>query len=317
MSLIICKECGAKVSDQAQTCPQCGCPVTESVNNSNKNDQLIYGIVNNPNNKTRYSMAQELSQITGLTMNEAQEVIRVYIVRGENLLNSPMENILKKKPKKKESVLSTLSAVLSLFGITTVIAVILAIIDLAKNDKEKHHNGSVFALVIGALYFWLLFIYSPSEDTSNNNEPTAIEQTVEENEQSEVSDTVAEEPKETEEEYRASCQEYAYKDVLRNPDDYIGKRVKITVKISSVHSEDWKTPIKYYFAYSDNDGSGAYWDDQYGVFDCREVQEPKLLEDDIITVYGEISKPKETTSLIVNSEELFCIDMKYVDLIAE
>ncbi len=317
MSLIICKECGAKVSDQAQTCPQCGCPVMESVNNSNNNEQLLYGIVNNPNNKTRYSMAQELSHITGLTMSEAQEVIRVYITKKENLLNAPREDILKKPPKKKESTLSTWAAVLALFGCTTIIAFILAIVDLCKNDKDKKHNGSVFALVIGFLYFWIFFVYSPSEDTSTNNEPTAIEQTVEENEQSEVVDTAAEEPQETEEEYRASCKEYAYKDVLRNPDDYIGKRVKITVKISSVHSEGIGTPIKYYFAYSDNDGSGYYWDDQYGIFDYRDVQELKLLEDDIITVYGEISKPQETISLIVSSEELFCIDMKYVDLIAE
>lgn len=237
-----------------------------------------------------------------------------------NLYAQPQETqqFVEEKPKKKkESALSTWAAILSLFGCTTIIALILAIVDLCKNDKDKKHNGSVFALVIGFLYFWIFFIYSPSEDTSDNTETTSIEQTVEENEQSEVVDTVAEEPQETEEEYRASCQEYAYKDVLRNPDDYIGERVKITVKISSVHSEDFTTPIKYYFAYSDNDGSGYYWGDRYGVFDCREIQEPKLLQDDIIIVYGEISKPKETTSLIVNSEELFCIDMKYVDLIAE
>ena len=271
MAMIICKECGKEVSDKANNCPNCGCPIN------------LYNL---------YAQPQETQQFVD-----------------------------EKPKKKKHSVLSTWSAILALFGCTTPIAFVLAIIDLVKNEKDKKHGGSIFALIMIALYVFVLVMSYPSEETSDTtaSESTAIEQGVENPsvQETEVVDTVAEEPQETEEEYRASCQEYAYKDVLRNPDDYIGKRVKITVKISSVHSEDWKTPIKYYFAYSDNDGSGVYWDDQYGVFDCREIQEPKLLQDDIITVYGEISKPKETTSLIVNSEELFCIDMKYVDLIAE
>lgn len=121
---------------------------------------------------------------------------------------------------------------------------------------------------------------------------------------------------ESEEDYKASCQEYAYKTVLRNPEDYIGKRVKITVKISSVHKASLLNDEKYYFAYS-NDEYDWWTGDRYGVFDRRKEQNPKLLEDDIITVYGEISDPEYTKSLIVSSSELFCIDMKYIDFISE
>lgn len=31
MSLIICKECGKEISDQAESCPHCGCPVNEHI----------------------------------------------------------------------------------------------------------------------------------------------------------------------------------------------------------------------------------------------------------------------------------------------
>lgn len=119
----------------------------------------------------------------------------------------------------------------------------------------------------------------------------------------------------TEDEYKAQCQEYNYKDVLRNPENYIGQKIKITVKISSVHSESSSMP-KYYFAYS-NDEYDWWFGDRYGIFDYRSEDDIKLLEDDIINVYGEIADPQETKSLILNSEEVFCIDMKYSELISE
>ena len=65
------------------------------------------------------------------------------------------------------------------------------------------------------------------------------------------------------------------------------------------------------------DEDGMWYGYEYGIFEKRDSEDPKLLEDDVITVYGEISEPRETQSFIVNSEELFCIDMKYVDLISE
>lgn len=163
MALIPCKECGTRVSDQAQTCPQCGCPVIESANIAKQNDALIIEVTQNPNNTTQYMMSKELSEKTGIKFSDAQEIIRVYKMSGINLLNKSKDDLPPKPKKKKESALSTWAAILSLFGCTTIIAVILAIIDISKNDKEKKHNGSVFAIVMGVLYFWVFFVYSPSD----------------------------------------------------------------------------------------------------------------------------------------------------------
>lgn len=127
--------------------------------------------------------------------------------------------------------------------------------------------------------------------------------------------TPTSDPVKVEEEYKSSCEEYKYKDVLRNPEEYVGKRIKITVKISSVHEKTWLNDTKYYMAYSQTDY--GWYGDRYGVFDLRKDQTFKLLEDDIITVYGEISDPEYTKSLIVNGSEIFCIDMKYIDFIGE
>lgn len=167
-----------------------------------------------------------------------------------------------------------------------------------------------------------------SEETStpapeNADESDIVEDTEEDSEEDAAQENTAEEnvaeenaePQLSEEEYKAQCEEYNYKDVLRNPDDFIGKKVKVTVKVSSVHSASWSMP-KYYFAYS-NDEYDMWFGDLYGVFEYRDEDVVKILEDDIITVYGEIASPQETTSEIVNSEEIFCIDMKYADLLDE
>lgn len=122
-------------------------------------------------------------------------------------------------------------------------------------------------------------------------------------------------PKSDRQDYIESCKEYKYKDVLRNPKKYIGKRVKVKVRISSVHDKSWLNPTKYYFAYSKS--TYGWYGNEYAIFDNRSKEKPKLLEDDIIIVYGEIAEPEDTISLIVNSSELFAIKMKYVKLIGE
>lgn len=43
MSMITCSECGKEISDKAQTCPNCGCPITpivEGESNGNVNKKV-------------------------------------------------------------------------------------------------------------------------------------------------------------------------------------------------------------------------------------------------------------------------------------
>lgn len=154
---------------------------------------------------------------------------------------------------------------------------------------------------------------SSSKDEQNNNKDTSKEKATE---QPEVKAT--KEPKvkkESKSDYIDSCGEYDYKKVLRKPKKYVGKRIKVQLKISSVHEASWLNDTKYYFAYSESDY--GWYGDHYAIFDKRDKQKPKLLEDDIIEVYGEIAEPETTKSLIVASSEVFAIDMKYVKLLGE
>lgn len=240
-------------------------------------------------------------------------------------------------------IVSVLSVCMCIGGFTAVIGLILSIIAITNVNTKK--GCSIAGIVLNSialiiLIFLIIIVNNSAETSSTTNTteqsvagetsqpiPTAVptptaEPTPMPTEAPTPEPTNTPEPtlspEEIEEEYKASCQEYKYKDVLRNPDEYIGERIKITVEISTVFSEDWSTPTRYYFAYSETEpGSGYYWGDRYAIFDTRVDNSLKLLEDDIIVVYGEISSPQETESWLVNSEEIFCIDMKYVELIGE
>ena len=261
-----------------------------------------------------------------------------------------VNNNFNRKPKKNASlgtvgmILGIVSLVLSCLiigGVVGIIGLILSIVAISKKNVPK--TRAVVGIVLNACALWLavgvllIAILSPDESKKDKNTASVSESTAnpQENENKAKSDDKSKEKekpkntpkptpkptkkpktkKEIKNEYIKSCKTYGYKKVLRNPDKYIGKKIKIRVRISSVHEKSFLNPTKYYFANSK--GEYGWYGDQYGIFDKRDTEKPKLLDDDIIEVYGEIAEPEETSSLIVNSQELFCIDMKYVKLISE
>ena len=53
------------------------------------------------------------------------------------------------------------------------------------------------------------------------------------------SETVSTTPTESKDEFIASCQQIPYKDLLRNPDDYIGQRLGSTARVERVGPGAW------------------------------------------------------------------------------
>lgn len=155
-----------------------------------------------------------------------------------------------------------------------------------------------------------------TEEFDTYDEYVEIEEFVEETVEETTEKPQPEVPEISMEEYIAACQEYNYKDILRNPSDYVGQKVKVVVEISSVHEATWLYNNKYYFANSEGE-YGYFTGDRYAIIDKRYDNSLKLLDEDVILVYGEIAEPEETKSYIVNSQELFTIDMRYAELLDE
>lgn len=130
--------------------------------------------------------------------------------------------------------------------------------------------------------------------------------------------SVASVPEISEDDYKAECQTVDYKELCRYPEKYEGTKIVVKVKVSQIIDANFSGIEKAWRTYTDNSGYGFYADDEYYMLDKRGGDAVKILEDDIITVYGEFTGlEKITRALTSTTDELPRIEVKYADLVEE
>lgn len=130
--------------------------------------------------------------------------------------------------------------------------------------------------------------------------------------------SVASVPEISEEDYKTECQTVDYKELCRYPEKYEGTKIVVKVKVSQIIDTNFSGSEKAWRTYTDNSGYGFYADDEYYMLDKRGGDAVKILEDDIITVYGEFTGlEKITRALTSTTDELPRIEVKYADLVEE
>lgn len=123
--------------------------------------------------------------------------------------------------------------------------------------------------------------------------------------------------KESEDEYRASCKAVNYKDLCRYPDEYLGTRICLTVQITQIFTPRASSSKKW-VGRANNDGYGAYFGNEYYFIDKRASGSVKILNDDVITVYGDFVGLEKLTRALTDIEEEFPkIEVRYADLLAD
>lgn len=153
--------------------------------------------------------------------------------------------------------------------------------------------------------------------TETKNTETTNEETT--NEETTVEETTMEETTlaETKEEFIASCQEIAYKTLARNPDDYIGTRIVLTVKIEQIIQGGLFDDSQYYRVYT-NDEYDLWMGDEYFMYDFRIDDDTKILGDDVWKVYAEFAGTETVTRTLTNTnEDVPAIKVYYAELISE
>lgn len=125
-------------------------------------------------------------------------------------------------------------------------------------------------------------------------------------------------PEISEDDYKAECQTVDYKELCRYPEKYEGTKIVVKVKVSQIIDANFSGSEKAWRTYTDNSGYGFYADDEYYMLDKRGGDAVKILEDDIINVYGEFTGlEKITRALTSTTDELPRIEVKYADLVDE
>jgi RNA polymerase subunit RPABC4/transcription elongation factor Spt4 len=153
---------------------------------------------------------------------------------------------------------------------------------------------------------------SSSDGSASNSKSTSKAST------STASSVASVVPEISEDDYKAECQTVDYKELCRYPEKYEGTKIVVKVKVSQIIDANFSGSEKAWRTYTDNSGYGFYADDEYYMLDKRGGDAVKILDDDIITVYGEFTGlEKITRALTSTTDELPRVEVKYADLVEE
>lgn len=266
MALIKCPECGKEVSDNATNCPNCGYPLKQPTQSQKSNATRINGIDVDldllwEQTKNDKKMISEIRKNTKGNQNVITDIVRKYLTD--------------KGIKKYESKLGTWAAVLALFTCTAPIGLILAIIDLARGNKDEKHTGSYFAIGYFALAF---IVFISTRGNSNTNTETTTEATTEVTTEATTEEVTTEETTEIDvDELKANAEEVTYEDVYRNPETWKQKDLKIVVHVDKYESKFFGVLGTYY---CNVNGQTLL------IVDSRKAEEPTIAAGDNVIVYG-------------------------------
>lgn len=121
----------------------------------------------------------------------------------------------------------------------------------------------------------------------------------------------------TKEEYKKDCQSYTYEEIARNPSDYEGKKAKFEGEVIQVMESGNDITLRINITKEANEfADGGYlWSDTiYVEYTRKTSNESRILEDDIITVYGTMKGTKSYTTILGSETTIPFLQAEYVDI---
>lgn len=170
--------------------------------------------------------------------------------------------------------------------------------------KKKRFYQKWWFWVIVFLGVVIIAAGSSGEDTSNEGNEGKSTTTVTATKTSEKTPT---EPTLSEEDYKASCSSYTYKELARNPDLYQGKKVALQGKVIQVIEDGNHIELRVNI-------NGEYSDTIYVMYTKKE-NEGRILEDDMIKFYGSFEGLLTYTSILGAEITIPQVDAQYIDLV--
>jgi hypothetical protein len=116
----------------------------------------------------------------------------------------------------------------------------------------------------------------------------------------------------SEDEFKAACEEISYKDLARSADKYEGSKVKFTGEIQQIAYDSDSGESEYLIAVTKDEYD--LWDDNVYVYFDNTESDTKLLEEDVVTFYGEASGDKTYTSVLGEEITIPAVTAVYMDV---
>lgn len=187
--------------------------------------------------------------------------------------------------------------------------------------SKKHSKSNIFLiillviLIIAVIGFGGYFVWKVEKDSkqtsstgtktitssNNTNSNQTMQQKVEEPEP---------EPVETKEDYVKTCSTYTFKEIARNPNNYKGKRAKIVGEVIQVQESGNEVTLRINMTRK----NGYYEDTIMAGYAYANDNEDRILEGDIITIYGELYGTVTYTSVLGSDITVPAIKTKYLEI---
>lgn len=122
--------------------------------------------------------------------------------------------------------------------------------------------------------------------------------------------------KKAKEDFMASCKEYAYKDIARNPKDYEGKPAKFRGEVIQVQESGDSVVLRVNVTYESFEyiDDGIWSDTVYVEYTRKNDSESRILEDDIINMYGTIKGTKTYETVMGSEMTIPYLEAQYITI---
>lgn len=178
------------------------------------------------------------------------------------------------------------------------------------NKEEKISKKKRILLKKSFMYFFLIIISVIILDTIFNPKKDNINKSLYATTAVNTNKTL--EKKETPQEFKKSCIYIPHKELARNTEKYIGKRVVYKGEVIQVLEEWNTTTMRVNVTYKE-----FYWDDTILVTKKGENKNPRVLEEDIIRVYGIVKGRTSYISILGAKITIPEIEAKYIEILKQ
>ncbi|MEN3009069.1 hypothetical protein [Pseudothermotoga sp.] len=162
-------------------------------------------------------------------------------------------------------------------------------------------SGKLWKKIIASIFYGIMFLFvigliisiSTSEQSSKTN---------------------TREPPESPEQFKATCEEISYDELARDTERYVGKRVTLTGEVIQVLEKGNNVIMRVNVTKKDA-FLFSYWTDTILVEYTRPPNESRILEEDIVQLWGTV-KGRITYKAIFGQEvTLPAVDAKYITVV--
>lgn len=302
MAMKTCKECGTEISENEKFCHNCGkSNVKETLDEKSINSKES---VKSSEAKEKITVKKKKHVISWIicvfmflstVLRTPYSIANIFMFLCGLFACPPFFNYINFKYNNRFKK--------SIRIIICIAMIILAISTMPESSKSEINNSNG---------------YNSSNVLENSVTETEKEKTdheakekAEKEEATKKAQEEAEAKKKEEKEFKNSCKKYTFKEIARNPDKYQGKKMKFTGEVIQV-SEGWFNSVDIRLNITKNE-YGWYEDTIYCTYTYKEG-EGKILEDDIVTIYGTCDGDYTYTSVMGASITLPKINIEYITI---